>query len=366
MNNPDMTIRDIKVTMLRMPWADDPWLKGAALGEARDILICDVETAGGVTGMGYLFLFRPGMKSIAACLEECIIPRVKGKDATSIEAIWRDLWTATMTYGRGGIAAMAMSALDIALWDAVGKRAGLPLHRLWGHYRSEIPIYGSGCFRGAGGDGMIEKALHYVKQGYKAIKMQVAHVHTPAEDLDNVRRMREAVGPGIDIMIDVNMGWSADLAIEMGRKFEKYDIYWLEEPVPADDFAGYQRIAAALDMRVVGGETHFTRYDLRPFFINPCLPILQPDPMRGGMTDLRKIATLADTWGVTIAPHLFPGVECAPAGLDPERHLVREHGADRRCLGRSARDQERHDHRAGAARTRAQIQGRGDEVPDLA
>jgi L-alanine-DL-glutamate epimerase-like enolase superfamily enzyme len=201
---------------------------------------------------------------------------------------------------------MAMSALDIALWDAVGKRAGLPLHRLWGHYRSQIPIYGSGCFRGAGGDGMIEKALHYVKQGYKAIKMQVAHVHTPAEDLDNVRRMREAVGGDIDIMIDVNMGWSPDVAIEMGRKFEKYDIYWLEEPVPADDFAGYQRISAALDMRVVGGETHFTRYDLRPFFLNPCLPILQPDPMRGGMTDLRKIATLADTWGVTIAPHLFP------------------------------------------------------------
>ena len=119
-------------------------------------------------------------------------------------------------------------------------------------------------------------------------------------------RVREALGPDIDIMIDVNMGWDAATAIEMGRKFEQYDIYWLEEPVPADDFAGYQRIAAALDMRVVGGETHFTRYDLRPFFLNPCLPILQPDPMRGGMTDLRKIAVLADTWGITIAPHLFP------------------------------------------------------------
>jgi L-alanine-DL-glutamate epimerase-like enolase superfamily enzyme len=178
--NPDMTIRDIRVTMLRLPWADDPWLKGHALGDTRDILVLDVETSGGITGMGYLFVFRPGMKSIAACLEECIIPRVKGKEATAIEAIWKDLWTATMTYGRGGIAAMAMSALDIALWDAVGKRAGLPLHRLWGHYRSQIPIYGSGCFRGAGGDGMIEKALHFVKQGYKAIKMQVAHVHTPA------------------------------------------------------------------------------------------------------------------------------------------------------------------------------------------
>ena len=216
MTNPDMTIRDIRVTTLRLPWAaDDPWLKGAALGQTRDILICDVETAGGITGMGYLFLFRPGMQSIAACLEECVIPRVKGKDATAVEAIWNDIYKSTQSIGRGGLVTMAQSALDVALWDAVGKRAGLPLHRLWGSSRTQLPVYGSGCFRGAGGDGMIAKALHYKSQGYKAIKMQVAHVRSPAEDLENVRRMREAVGPDIDIMIDVNMGWSADVAIEM-------------------------------------------------------------------------------------------------------------------------------------------------------
>ena len=302
----DMTIRDVRVTMLRMPWADDPWLKGHALGPTRDILIVDVETAGGITGMGYLFVFKPAMRTIAACLDECIIPRVKGKDATAVEAIWKDLWTATTTYGRGGIAAMAMSALDIALWDAVGKRANLPLHRLWGHYRSKIPIYGSGCFRGAGGDGMIAKAQHFVAQGYKAIKMQVAHVHTLGQDLENVRRMREAMGPDIDIMIDVNMGWSADTAIQMGRKFEEYDVYWLEEPVLPDDYAGYLRCAEALDLRIVGGETHWGRADLKPFLENPRLPILQPDPMRGGFTELRKLAAVADTWGMTMAPHLFP------------------------------------------------------------
>ncbi len=197
-----------------------------------------------------------------------------------------------------------------------------------------------------------------MKQGYKAIKMQVAHVHTLHQDVENVRRMREAVGPDIDIMIDVNMGWSADVAIEMGRKFEEYGIYWLEEPVPADDFAGYQRIAAALDMRVVGGETHFTRYDLRPFFINPCLPILQPDPMRGGMTDLRKIATLADTWGITIAPHLFPELNVhllasIPNGIWAENmglldDLWVDPLADRRWIH----------HRAGKTGAWAAVQGR--------
>ena len=302
----DMTIKDIRTTLLRIPWPDDPWLKGHAFSDARQVLVLDVETKGGITGMGYLFSFRPGLRSIAALLDEAIIPRVQGKDATAVEAIWHDLWRYTMTYGRGGIATMAMSALDIALWDAVGKRANLPLHRLWGHVRAQIPAYGSGCFRGAGGDGMIAKALHYKALGYKAIKMQVAHSASLATDLDNVRRMREAVGPGIDIMIDVNMGWTADVAIQMGRKFEAYDVYWLEEPVVADDFAGYFRIADALDLRIVGGETHFTHYDLRPFFENPKIPILQPDPMRGGFTDLRKTAVLAESAGLTLAPHLFP------------------------------------------------------------
>src|ERR1700745_2957436 len=276
MTNADMTIRDVRVTVLRMPWANPEWIKGHALGPDRGLLIVDVETAGGITGMGYLFHFRPGLKSIATFLDEVVIPRVKGKDATRVEPIGRDLWNFTMTYARGGIACMAMSALDIALWDTIGKRANLPLHRLWGHVCAQLPVYGSGCFRGSGGDGMIAKALHYKERGYKAIKMQVAHIADLATDLDNVARMREALGPDIDIMIDVNMGWTADVAIQMGRKFQDYNIYWLEEPVVPDDFAGYLRIAEALDLRIVGGETHFTRFDLKPFFENPRLPILQP------------------------------------------------------------------------------------------
>ena len=302
----DLTITAVRTTMLRVPWPETPWLKGHAFGDTRNFLVVEVETKGGITGMGYLFLFRPGIKSIIACLDEVIIPRVIGKDASAVEQIWQDLWKTTVTYGRGGIATMAQSALDIALWDALGKAAKLPLHRLWGHYRAELPAYGSGCFRGSGGDGMIAKALHYKERGYKAIKMQVAHTASLATDLDNVRRMREALGPDIAIMIDVNMGWTADVAIQMGRKFQDYDVYWLEEPVVPDDYAGYFRIAEALDLRIVGGETHFTRFDLKPFFENPKLPILQPDPMRGGLTELRKIATVADTWNMTMAPHLFP------------------------------------------------------------
>jgi L-alanine-DL-glutamate epimerase-like enolase superfamily enzyme len=302
----DMTIADVRVIPLRVPWVDPPMFGKTVVTAPRDLLVVEIETKGGIVGMGYLHLLSPALRTIAMCLEEAIVPALIGRDATAIEAIWRDLWRITYTAGRMGIAVMAISAVDIALWDAVGKQANMPLHRLWGHFRSQIPAYGSGCWRGLGGDGMIEKARRYVAEGYTAIKMQVAHVHDRHTDLANVRRMREALGPEIEIMIDVNMGWSADMAIQMGRKFQDHDIYWLEEPVPAEDFAGYLRIAEALDLRIVGGETHFTRYDLRPFLENPKLPILQPDVMRGGLTELRKIAALADTWGMSLAPHLFP------------------------------------------------------------
>ncbi len=161
----DLTITALRTTLLQVPWPQTPWLKGHAFGDARNLLVLDVETKGGIAGMGYLFSFRPGLRSVAAALQEAIAARVIGKDATAVEGIWNDLWHVTATYNRGGIVTMAMSALDIALWDAIGKRASLPLHRLWGHVRSQIPVYGSGCFRGSGGDGMIAKALHDKSQG---------------------------------------------------------------------------------------------------------------------------------------------------------------------------------------------------------
>ncbi|MBT7664793.1 MAG: mandelate racemase/muconate lactonizing enzyme family protein [Rhodospirillaceae bacterium] len=152
---------------------------------------------------------------------------------------------------------------------------------------------------------MIEKAQAYIARGFDAIKMQTGHMYDHATDVANVAAMRDAVGDGIAIMVDVNMAWTADEAIEVGRRLDDYDIYWLEEPVVAEDFAGYFRIADALKTRVVGGESHFTHYDLSPFFDNPKIPILQPDMMRGGLTQMRRIATLAHAKGIRIAPHLF-------------------------------------------------------------
>ena len=300
-----MIIKDIRTRHLSAPWVEPPRF-GPVVPENREILVAEVETDGGVVGMGYLLLLRDGVPTLRACLDELVIPDLIGRNASDIEGIWQHLWRRNYWIGRMGITLMAQSVIDIALWDVVARHAGLPLHRLWGHCQDSITAYGSGCWRGYGPEGMVDRAQRYVDQGFRAIKMQCAHVFDRHQDVRNVAMMRDALGPEVDIMIDVNMGWTADEAIITGRKFEDYDLYWLEEPVVCEDFAGYARIAETLDIRVVGGETHFTRFDMRPFFEHPCIPILQPDVMRGGLTELRKIAAIADTWGMRIAPHLFP------------------------------------------------------------
>ncbi len=303
-----MIVEHIRTTALSVPFTDPPrW--SADYDRPREILVVEIETASGITGMGYLMLLSGGLRTVQACIEELVAPLVLGRGIAEVEAIWRDVWQATYWVGRMGITVFAQSAIDIALWDALGKRASLPLHQLWGGagggQAEAMPAYGSGCWRGLGREGMIDKAKAYVAQGFDAIKMQTGHMYDHATDVANVAAMRAALGDDVAIMVDVNMGWTADEAIMVGRRLDDYDIHWLEEPVAAEDFAGYFRIAKALRTRVVGGESHFTHYDLAPFFDHPVIPILQPDVMRGGLTQMRRIATLAHAKGIRIAPHLF-------------------------------------------------------------
>jgi len=301
----DMIISDIRTHLLSVPFADPP-KTGFLTLDNIDLLVVEVETASGVVGTGHLHPLAGGMRTLEMCIHEMLKPLLLGQDAREVEALWQKMWQATFIQGRMGITVMAMSALDIALWDAVGRSAGKPLWQVWGGRADPLPIYGSGCFRGLGHDGMIEKAEQFVAEGFTAIKMQVAHLFTHDEDVANVRDMRAALGDEIEIMVDVNQGWTAEEAITVGRRLDDYDITWLEEPVIADDFDGYHRIADAIRTPVVGGENHFTHHDLKPFFASGKIPILQPDIMRGGYTELRVIADHAQRAGLTIAPHLFP------------------------------------------------------------
>lgn len=300
-----MKIKDIRTSLLRVPYAEPPQT-GFIVTENIDFLVVEVETASGVIGTGHLQPLVGGMRTLEMCIHEMMKPLLLGEDAREVEALWRKMWTASFIQGRMGITVMAMSALDIALWDAVGRAEGMPLWELWGGSGDAQPIYGSGCYRGLGHDGMIEKAKRFVADGYKAIKMQVAHTFSHDEDVVNVRDMRAELGPDIEIMVDVNQGWSADEAISVGKRLEEFQLSWLEEPVMADDFEGYHAVADALEIPISGGENHFTHHDFKPFFASGKVPILQPDIMRGGYTELKVIAEHADLSGAKIAPHLFP------------------------------------------------------------
>ena len=299
-----MIISDIRTHLLSVPFVDPP-KTGFLTLENIDLLVVEVETKSGVVGTGHLHPLAGGMRTLDTCIHEMLKPLLIGEDANEVEALWQKMWQATFIQGRMGITVMAQSALDMALWDAKGQAAGKPLWQLWGGKGDPLPAYGSGCFRGLGHGGMIEKAERYVAQGFDTVKMQVAHTFTHDEDVENVRAMREALGDGIGILVDVNQGWTADEAIQVGKRLDAFNIGWLEEPVMADDFDGYERIADAIETPVVGGENNFTHHDFERFFESGKVPILQPDPMRGGFTDLLVIAELANRAGQKIAPHLF-------------------------------------------------------------
>ena len=338
----DTTITGLRTTQLRVPWVGEPPPNGIMAAEDRLYLVVEIMTKGGLTGMGYLQPLRGGIDTIDTCLKEMIAPMILGRDATEIEGIWQSIWKGTYWMGRMGVTVFAQSAVDIALWDIVGKRAGLPLYRLWGKARSEVQAYGSGCWRGLGRDGMIDKAKRFTGMGMKAIKMQAAHIRPWREDVKNVFAMREALGPDIEIMIDVNMGWTADTAIQAGRHFDEVDVYWMEEPVVCEDFEGYKRVAAALKTRVVGGETplHALRHAPLLHHAEHADPAAGHDARRPDRAaqDRRRCRHLGHS--DRAAP--VPRADGARAVLDPQRQLRRVHGLERRHLGRVGYSEERH------------------------
>ena len=300
-----MIIKSIKTKIVSVPFSDPP-KTGFLTLEKIDLLIVQVETKDGVIGTGHLHPLAGGLKTLEMCVNEMLKPLLIGETIKDIEFLWTKMWNATFIQGRMGITVMAMSALDIALWDCYGRTKNMPLWKVWGGKSQALPVYGSGCYRGLGHDGMIEKAEKYVKLGFKSIKMQVAHCFTNDEDIANVRDMRKALGDKIGIMIDVNQGWGVEETIKVSKEIEKYNPEWLEEPVMADDFEGYKEICKSISIPVVTGENNFTHNDLLPFMKNKKISILQPDIMRGGYTNLILTSNLANEYGIKIAPHMFP------------------------------------------------------------
>ncbi|CAM3663803.1 mandelate racemase/muconate lactonizing enzyme family protein [Bordetella sputigena] len=276
------------------------------LYKTRGSCIVEIETADGVVGWGECY--GPAQVS-RAYIESQYGPRIIGRDAFDVEVIWEDLYNRIKDYGNSGMAISALSGIDIALWDIIGKVCGKPVHKLiGGAHRTEVQSYATGLYF-IDMDRLIEEAVEeardYVDQGFQAIKMKIG-LGSPKLDIRRVAAVREAVGDDIRLMVDANHCFTVPAAIRLGRELEQLNIEWFEEPISPEDLDGYVEVTRALDMAVAGGENEFTRWGFRDIVTRKAMDIVQPDVCAaGGISECRKIAALALAHGVECVPHAW-------------------------------------------------------------
>ena len=258
-----------------------------------------VETDAGVTGLGLIAASAITDISIEYFAKELI-----GEDPLNHERLWHKMWVPKLV-GRRGITTRALSGIDIALWDLKGKVAGMPLWQLLGGARDRLPTYIAGGYYEEG-KGLRELAAEMeenVEMGAKAIKMKVGGASIN-EDVERVKTVRAAIGPDVKLMVDANCAYRYYQAIQIARRIEEYDVYWLEEPVLPDDYDGHRKIAEATSIPIATGENEYTRYGFRDLILQGRPAILNADAMiLGGITEFMKVAALAQAHDLDVAPH---------------------------------------------------------------
>lgn len=286
-----------------------------------DTVVVAMETDAGAVGSGYCFAFGARRARALAALVEDLVPLYEGRDPCAVRAHFAQAWRAINFLGHCGAVMMALSALDTACWDLAARAAGLPLYRYLGGARRLVPTYASeGLWVDYSIDQLVAEAERFRGQGHRAMKMRIGP-GGPAEELERVHRVREAVGPDIALLVDVNQGWDEPTAIRMGRALEAFDLYWLEEPLPYEDLEGCARVAAALTMRVASGESDYGSLAMRRHLELRAADVLMPDLQRmGGVTEYLKAASLCEAHHQPVSSHLFMEASChvlaaAPNGL---------------------------------------------------
>jgi D-galactarolactone cycloisomerase len=328
-----MRIKDIKTYVLEAKLAE-PFAYSQAWYETRGACLVEIVGEDGNSGWGEAF----GPARLTAPIVEFYKSLLIGEDALATERHWQALYNRLRDHGQKGLAIEALSAVDIALWDLKGRHLGLPVHRLiGGPLRHRVEAYATGFYRKRHGDPLaylVEEAHQRIAAGFGAIKLKLGFGLD--DDVRLCGAVRRAIGPQTRIMVDANHAYDAVAAIQLGRQIEPFDIAWFEEPVPPEDLAGYREVKAALGIPIAGGEAEFTRWGFRPLITERLVDILQPDiAAAGGISETKKIADMANAFGVRVNPHVWgTGVALAaslqliaclphnPPGLHPVEPLL--------------------------------------------
>ncbi|MBR0667680.1 mandelate racemase/muconate lactonizing enzyme family protein [Roseomonas hellenica] len=277
------------------------WLYGT-----RASCIVEISTDAGITGWGECY----GPAAVnKAVIETQYRGRVIGRDPFDVEVVWEDLYNRIKDYGATGFAITALSGIDIALWDVMGRATGKPIHKLiGGAHRTSVQAYATGLYfidMDRLVEEAVEEALAYKEQGFRAIKMKIG-LGDPKLDFQRVKAVREAIGPDVQLAVDANHCFTVPQAIRLGRMLEPLDLMWFEEPISPEDHEGYAEVTRALDMAVAGGENDFTRWGFRDIIAKKAMDIVQPDLCAaGGISECRKIAAMASAHGVECVPHAW-------------------------------------------------------------
>jgi L-alanine-DL-glutamate epimerase-like enolase superfamily enzyme len=269
-------------------------------------LVVEIFTDAGHVGIGNAAL-APRLTKQA--IDLYLKPLLLGKDPFDSEFLWQLMYRQTMAWGRKGVGMVAISALDIAIWDILGKAAGQPVFRLLGgRTKPRIPVYASRLYS-QDLNSLAAEAEKYKQEGFRAMKLRfgwgpVDGAEGMQKNIALVRTVRETVGDEIDLMADAYMGWTLDYARRMIPLLEPFHLRWLEEPVIADDIHGYAALKAMNAMPIAGGEHEFTLYGFRELLEAKAVDVIQFDTNRvGGITQARKIAALAEAHSAPVVPH---------------------------------------------------------------
>jgi L-alanine-DL-glutamate epimerase-like enolase superfamily enzyme len=283
---------------LPVPWGQDV--------TSQYLIASTVEASDGQLGQGFSWTVRAGAEAVLAMVNaDCGPIAIGGPVAPT--AAWDRMWWRLREAG-GGVTTLAMAAVDIALWDLQAKAAGQSLVELIGRQRDRVPVYASGVNRHLALDELVEQVERWIEAGHSRVKIKVGQPSLD-EDVERVAAVRRVIGPSRLLMLDANQLWDLPTARRAASKLSAFDIFWLEEPLPAEDTQGYARLRAAIDIPLAAGESLYTEPQFRDFLVAGAVDYIQPNVCRvGGITSFLRIARLARMFDVPVMPHLLPDI----------------------------------------------------------
>ena len=303
----DAKITSVVVTAYRVP-TDGPESDGTLAWDSTTMVLAEVG-AGTTTGIGYTYADA----CVAELIQETLTNVVTGRDAMDVTGTHAALVRTVRNLGTEGLTAMAIAALDIALWDLKSRLLSLPLVKLLGQVRPDIPAYGSGGFTSYSLARLQEQLGHWASQGLGSVKMKIGR--EPPEDLERVRSARRAIGESVELFVDANGAYQTKEALRHAEAFEQYGVTWFEEPVSSDDLAGlaFVRHRAPASLRIAAGEYGYTSFYFRRMLEAGSVDVLQADATRcGGITGMLEAGALAEAFQIPLSAHTAPSVHQHP------------------------------------------------------